>query len=171
MNHGRSLRVTVCGALLAFASGCCIDYDPVFTFGPGDTLVALPENAGGPVGSIDRISVWMALHGNSDVGTESKAHELWKRAEEAKNNNNPELAEHYLAEAIGFSRIGGEAWGSAPMYTLLVEIDDDLIALAREQNLGRIVEGGPDIEAFDVTPMLLERIQSRTTPTPEPIEQ
>jgi len=158
MNKLTPLAVAGLSTLLT-TTGCCMNYNPTFTFGPGDTLIAIPENAGGPVGYIYRGPVWQAVYGHMNLGTGDLFQSLWRDLEEAKANGNEELAEHYLAEIRGFGRVSGEGWGVTPMYTLLVEIDDDLIALAHKHGIGRIIEGEFGTEGIDLTDELIERLR------------
>ena len=127
--------------------------------GAGDTLMIVFENAGGPVGTIDRVEL-LAAYGKSQHISEGMD-TLRAKLADAKEAGDTELAAKIEAEGPTWQEVlHNQLAGTEPLYTVVLDIQDELREVAEAKGLSRIIEAGDSTKGIDITQDVAAAIES-----------
>jgi hypothetical protein len=171
MNSTKTRSFALKPAIAATATACAcaiggcsyhLGDDPASKTAGGDTLMLILENAGGPVGTVDRTELLVA-YGKSRYISD---HMTTLRAElaQAKDADDNKLAAEIEAEGPAWQEIlHNQLAGTEPLYTIVLDIQNELRQVADEKGLSKIIEAGDDTDGIDITQDIAEAL-ARSNP-------
>ena len=123
----------------------------------GDTLMLLPENAGGPTGIVRRTDLLVAYGKSKYLKEHYKTLETARDA--AREAGDDELADKIEAEGPAWQEVlHRQLAGEEPLYTILLAVQDEMHDVADAHNLSKVLEAGKGVVGIDITDELAEKL-------------
>ncbi len=149
-----ALPATLALALLGATAGCQQHGAHAGSAGAADTLMLMPQNATGGVGTVRRTELLIAYH-RSARHAETLRSLIRRRDEAAQAGDADTVAalEHYGAamQDVAHRQLAGKE----PLYTVLLGVEDELRAVMDRHGLARVVEAKRGVEGLDITDELI----------------
>lgn len=154
----RLLPVAAASAVLLVAPGCDLSGASNMTAGAGDTLMLLPENAGGPTGTVRRTDLLVA-YGKS-VHLQEHYDTLETARDAARQAGNDEFADRIESEGPAWQEVlHRQLAGDEPLYTTLLAVQDEIRDVANNHGISKVVEAGPGVSGTDITDEIVEALK------------
>ena len=124
----------------------------------GDTLMLLPENAAGPIGTVRRTDLLVAYSKSKHLKTHY--HTLESLRDAATSAGDTKLAANIEAEGPAWQELlHNQLAGTEPLYTTLLAIESELHAVADAKGISKVVEAGPGVQGIDITDDLVAALK------------
>ncbi|RNC80304.1 MAG: hypothetical protein ED559_00360 [Phycisphaera sp.] len=153
------LPVAAASAALLVVPGCNLSSGsnkPVS--GAGDTLMLLPEHAGGPTGTIRRTDLLVA-YGKS-VHLKEHYSTLETARDAAREAGDDAFADRIEAEGPAWQEVlDRQLAGDEPLYTTLLAVQNEIRDVANEHGISKVVEAGPGVKGTDITDKIVEALK------------
>lgn len=154
----RLMPVAAASAALLVVPGCNLSGTNNMTSGAGDTLMLLPENAGGPTGTVRRTDLLTAYGKSAHLQEHYDTLETARDA--ARETGNDDLADRIESEGPAWQEVlHRQLAGDEPLYTTLLAVQDEIRDVANNHGISKVVEAGPGVTGTDITDEIVEALK------------